>query len=82
MQGSYTFGGKTRLALSFGKTEDDGNGLGVAADYETRAIGLFHSINEHLTLVAEYNQFEIEDRTNNLTIEETDSVALGVALSW
>tara|TARA_Y100000782_G_scaffold21701_1_gene23616 strand:- start:315 stop:1481 length:1167 start_codon:yes stop_codon:yes gene_type:complete len=82
MQGSYTFGGKTRLALSYGKTEDDGNGLGVAADYETRAIGLFHSINEHLTLVAEYHQFEIEDRTNNLTIEETDSVALGVALSW
>ena len=32
--------------------------------------------------MAEYNQFEIEDRTNNLTIEETDSVALGVALSW
>ena len=64
------------------KTEDDGNGLGVAADYETRAIGLFHSINEHLTLVAEYNQFEIEDRTNSVTIEETDSVALGVALSW
>ncbi|HCP02000.1 MAG TPA: porin, partial [Pseudomonas sp.] len=82
LQGSYTFGGKTRLALSFGKTEDDGNGLGVAADYETRAIGLFHSINEHLTLVAEYNQFEIEDRTNSVTIEETDSVALGVALSW
>ncbi len=82
LQGSYKFAGKTRVALSFGKTEDDGNGLGFKADYETRGLGVFHSINDNLTLVAEYNQFEIEDRTNRLTIEETDTVALGVVLSW
>jgi len=82
LQGSYTFGGKTRVALSYGKTEDDGNGLGFDADYETRALGVFHSINSNLTLVAEYNQFELQNNTSNQTIEETDTVALGVVLSW
>lgn len=82
LQGSYTFAGKTRVALSFGKTEDEGNGLGFEADYETRGLGVFHSINDNLTLVAEYNQFEIENTSIHQTIEETDTVALGVVLSW
>jgi predicted porin len=83
LQGSYTFGGKTRLALSMGKTKDDGFLLGGdKAEMETRAIGVFHSINDNLTLVAEYNQFELENKAGSLTIEETDTIALGVVVSW
>jgi hypothetical protein len=53
LQGSYTLG-KNRLALSYGKTEDDGNGVvGSGADYETRGIALFHDVNDNLKLVAE-----------------------------
>jgi hypothetical protein len=38
LQGSYKFG-KNRLALSYGKTKDDGNGVvGSGADYETRGV--------------------------------------------
>ncbi|WP_304641332.1 porin [Pseudomonas sp.] len=81
LQGSYTFG-KTRLALSMGKTKDDGFLLGDKAEMETRAIGLFHAVNDNLTLVAEYNQFELEDKANRLTIEETDTIALGVVVNW
>ncbi len=32
---------QNRVALSYGKTKDDGNGLGSAADYETRGIAYF-----------------------------------------
>ncbi len=81
LQGSYRFG-KNRVALSYGKTKDDGNGLGSAADYETRGIALFHSINDNLTLVAELNQFEIEGRDTAALDEETRTFAVGAALSF
>lgn len=81
LQGSYRFG-KNRVALSYGKTKDDGNGLGSAVDYETRGIALFHSINDNLTLVAELNQFEIEGRDTAALDEETRTFAVGAALSF
>ncbi|EZQ20164.1 membrane protein [Halopseudomonas bauzanensis] len=81
LQGSYTFG-KTRVALSYGKTRDDGNGLGYQADFKTSGIGLFHSLNENLTLVAEYNRFDLKNRDVGDRIEETDTLALGLALGW
>lgn len=81
LQGSYRFG-KNRIALSYGKTKDDGNGLGTAADYETRGIALFHDINDNLKLVAELNQFEIAGRDTNAVDEETRTFAVGAALSF
>jgi len=81
LQGSYRFG-KNRLALSYGKTEDDGNGLGSAADYETRGVALFHEVNDNLKLVAEYNQFEIAAAEGSGLGEDTDTFAVGAVLSW
>ncbi|WP_278419951.1 porin [Stutzerimonas kunmingensis] len=81
LQGSYRFG-KNRVALSYGQTKDDGNGLGGEADYETRGIALFHSINDNLTLVAELNQFEIEGKDSPALDEETRTFAVGAALSF
>ncbi|SEI84312.1 Outer membrane protein (porin) [Pseudomonas linyingensis] len=81
LQGSYRIG-KNRVALSYGKTEDDGNGLGSAADYETRGIALFHDINDNLKLVAELNQFEIEGQDSDALDEETRTFAIGATLSF
>lgn len=82
VQGSYTFG-KNRLALSYGKTKDDGNGaVNTGADYETRGIALFREINANLKLVAEYNQFEIDGHDGNAQNEDTDTLALGAVLTW
>ena len=82
LQGSYKLG-KNRLALSYGKTKDDGNGVvGTGADYETRGIALFHEINANLQLVAEYNQFEINGHDNDLQNEDTDTFAVGAVLTW
>ncbi|RZI87030.1 MAG: porin [Pseudomonas sp.] len=82
VQGSYTFG-KNRLALSYGKTKDDGNGaVNTGADYETRGIALFREINGNLKLVAEYNQFEIDGHDGDAQNEDTDTLALGAVLTW
>ena len=81
LQGSYTWG-KNRVALSYGKTEDDGNGLGVAADYETRGIAYFRTINDNLKLVAEYNQYQIDAAEGSGLNEDTDTFAVGAVLTW
>ncbi|HLD65896.1 MAG TPA: porin, partial [Pseudomonas sp.] len=81
LQTSYTFG-KNRVALSYGKTEDDGNGLGTAADYETRGVAYFRTINDNLKLVAEYNQYEIDAAEGTGLGEDTDTFAVGAVLSW
>nr|WP_280325702.1 porin [Pseudomonas sp. BN102] len=82
MQGSYRFG-KNRLALSYGKTKDDGNGVvNTGADYETRGVALFHDINDNLKLVAEYNQFEIDGHEGDAQNEDTDTFAVGAVLTW
>ena len=82
-QGSYRFG-KNRVALSYGKTKDDGNGaVATGADYETRGVALFHTINSNLSLVAEYNQFEIRGhKSNSFVNEDTDTFAVGAVLTW
>ncbi|MCU1716817.1 porin [Pseudomonas sp. 5P_3.1_Bac2] len=81
LQSSYTFG-KNRVALSFGKTEDDGNGLGHAADYETRGVAYFRTINDNLKLVAEYNQYEISATQDSALSEDTNTFAVGAVVSW
>ncbi|WP_404939156.1 porin [Pseudomonas sp. JDS08PS003] len=82
LQGSYKLG-KNRLALSYGKTRDDGNGVvGSGADYQTRGVALFHDINDNLKLVAEYNQFEIDGHHTSAQNENTDTFAVGAVLTW
>lgn len=81
LQGSYTVG-KNRFALSYGKTKDDGNGLGSKADYETRGVAYFRTINDNLKLVAEYNQYEIDAAAGTGLKEDSDTFAVGAVLSW
>lgn len=87
LQGSYRFG-KNRIALSYGKTKDDGNGQvavgrpSLAADYETRGVAYFRDINDNLKLVAELNQFEIDGKNNPALDEETRTFAVGAVLAF
>ena len=82
LQGSYKLG-KNRLALSYGKTKDDGNGVvGSGADYDTRGVALFHDVNANLTLVAEYNQFQIRGHDTSAQNEDTNTFAVGAVLTW
>lgn len=80
LQGSYTFG-MNRVALSYGRTQDDGAWLGDAK-FETRGIAYFRTINDNLKLVAEYNQHEVDAGAGNALNEETNTFAVGAVLTW
>ncbi|WP_080997031.1 porin [Thiopseudomonas alkaliphila] len=82
LQGSYRFD-KNRVALSYGKTKDDGNGLvTTGADYNTRALAYFREVNSHLQLVAEYNQFKLEGHKTKALNEKTNTFAVGAVVNW
>ncbi|TFH86314.1 porin [Billgrantia azerbaijanica] len=77
LQAGYKFGAN-RIALSYGETEDEQTDM----ELRTRGVALFHSINDHLTLVGEVNRHDIETLSGGGEIEQTDTVALGVTMSW
>ena len=64
IQGSYTFGGKTKVGVSYGETNQDGSieTLGRSAafgfndvSHELWTVGVYHDVTSWLKLVAEYN---------------------------
>lgn len=77
LQGGYRFGA-TRVALSYGETEDEQSEM----EFRTRGVALFHDINDYLTLVGEINRHDIAALNGGASIEQTDTLALGVAMSW
>jgi hypothetical protein len=86
LQGSYTLG-KNRWAISYGETDDDGNGLGSPTNSSTSTIAYFRTINDNLKLIAEYNQYDLNGQAGSTfggsaIGEDTDTVALGIAVNW
>lgn len=86
LQTSYQFGAN-RVALSYGRTKDDGvvgvdKAAAQGANYKTRGIGYFRDINEHLSLVAEYNSFRWDGRRGNREDERTNTMAVGAVLKF
>ena len=64
IQGSYTFGGKTKVAASYGESNQDSQ-VGSATsqafnevEHEMWTIGVYHDVNSWLKVVAEYNDAE------------------------
>ena len=66
VQGSYTFNGKTKIATSYGESNEEGfsadatAGLGATPDVELNmwTIGVYHDVNSWLRLIAEYSNLE------------------------
>ena len=59
VQGSYTFNGKTKVAVSWGESNQDSsvesNGSFNDVTHEMWTVGVYHDVNSWLKLVAEYN---------------------------
>jgi hypothetical protein len=65
VQGAYTFGGKTKVAGSYGESNQDGESKGGAIlfndiSHEMWTVGVYHDVTSWLKLVAEYNNGEKE----------------------
>ncbi|PXX93522.1 porin [Marinobacter vulgaris] len=85
VQGSYSFGAN-RVAVSYGETDADANGLGAAGlgDFETEntTIGFFHDVNSNFKLVAEYNMFEQEVKSSGAEAADMDTIAVGAVITF
>lgn len=84
IQGSYTFAGATKVAVSYGESAVDNGATGLSADLDSRSatvVGLYHDVNANLKLVAEYSKLETEWH-NNGGDQEADIFALGGFFFW
>ncbi len=82
VQGTYTIPGVgTKLGLSWGKSEVEGNG--GAADFENKSwiVGAYHPLTKSLNLVAEYTDTDY-DNIGNVSGADGDAktIALGAIL--
>ncbi|GEM_PF-118971 len=71
VQGTYTFGGKTKVGVSYGEANQDGNtvtvGTGVPfAEVQNTmwSVGVYHDLTSWLKLIAEYNNVEQRNTLN------------------
>ncbi|TCT23745.1 porin [Thiobaca trueperi] len=55
LQGTYKFG-DTKVGINYGENRDDEGLLAGNNRFRGGTIGIYHSLNKYITLVAEYNQ--------------------------
>ncbi|MGH8120515.1 MAG: porin, partial [Gammaproteobacteria bacterium] len=70
VQGSYTFNGKTKIAASYGESNQDSSGQVNTPDFfrigfndvehSMWTVGIYHDVTPWLKVVAEYNNYEQE----------------------
>ncbi len=84
MQGTYTFNGKTKVGVSYGEGNLDGNGVNFGATEIERSlwtVGVYHDVSSWLRLVAEFNHGERES-SGNTGNPEADTFSVGGFLFW
>ncbi|MBD5804917.1 hypothetical protein AZOA_43630 [Azoarcus sp. Aa7] len=55
VQGTYKFG-KTKVGLNYGENRDSSGLLSETNKFRSATLGVYHSLNKYITLVAEYNR--------------------------
>jgi hypothetical protein len=79
IQGTYTFGGKTKLGMSYGESTEDAFGnvqvLGNVTEMNQRdaelsmwTVGVYHDLNSWLKLIAEYSHSKNDFGANDFVI--------------
>jgi len=77
LQGAWRFG-DNRLVLSWGETDGDI----LDTETESLTLGLFHDINSHFRVVAEFNRFEQTTQSSGVDTADTDTLALGAIVTF
>jgi hypothetical protein len=84
VQATYILPTKTKLGVSWGRSNLDKNGTGDTAavnfvkEQEMATVGLYHPLTKHLNIVAEYN--DVQDKGNNNAEQKAKTMALGAIL--
>jgi predicted porin len=75
LQGTYKFGAN-KLGVNYGQNKDKDGGLAGEITNKAYTVGLYHTLNKYITLVAEYNQEKITD--NDVRKDtKNNSISLG-----
>ena len=90
VQGSYTFAGKTKVAVSYGESNQDDEAAGALSfnevEHEMWTVGVYHDVTSWLKVVAEYNDYEQEATapTTGAPIDglEGDVFSVGGFIFW
>ncbi len=77
LQGSYTQGAN-RFVLSYGETDSDQGGF----ETENTSFAVFHDVNSNFKLVAEYNMFEEQAKSNGATTMDANTLAVGAIVTF
>jgi hypothetical protein len=88
VQGTYTFGGKTKVGVSYGEGNMDsvstgGSAFGLPTDHIERSmwtVGVYHDVSSWLRLIAEYNHGELD--TGSGRSPSADTMSIGGFLFW
>ncbi len=72
----YTFMGTTKVAASYGESEQKDNGTTLNNNLWT--VGVYHDVNSWLKLVAEYNNQE----SDQLGVTDADVFGVGAFIFW
>ena len=80
VQGSYTFNGKTKVGVSYGESNEDGNVTFGTTDFQNDmwTVGVYHDVNSWLKVVAEYSNYE----SSLLGITDADTFSIGGFILW
>ena len=95
-QGTYTFGGKTKVGFSYGETNQDSahNSVGgtLFNDIEHRmwTVGVYHDMTSWLKLIAEYNNVERRAKASSgnvlpagtVSSQDYDQFSVGAFMTW
>lgn len=83
VQGTYKFG-DTKVGINFGENQDKGGSLTDTNRFRSTTLGVYHTLNKYVTLVAEYN---MEEATGNDAINsggngdlDTSTVSVGAII--
>ncbi len=84
VQGTYTFGGKTKVGVSYGEGSVDAVAAGLFASPEVErslwTVGVYHDVSSWLRLIAEYNHGELD--AGGARTPEADTFSVGGFLFW
>ncbi|RMJ04531.1 hypothetical protein DOQ08_01854 [Marinobacter litoralis] len=77
LQGSYSLGAN-RFVVSYGETDSEQGDF----DTENTSFAVFHDVNSNFKLVAEYNLFEQKTKSSDVTVVDTDTLAVGAIVTF
>jgi hypothetical protein len=90
VQGTYTLGGKTKVGVSYGESNQDGfsagsySGLGATNDISLSmwTVGVYHDVNSWLRFIAEYSHLKNDFGTPGMSDPESNTFSVGSFFFW